>query len=73
MNEQEAKAVVLEYLTSEASPYNYPFVAIGLIGINNLGDVPREVKIAYLDLPTRTHFELLAEFAEWGLKGSAKG
>lgn len=68
MNEQEAKAVVLEWLTSESSPYGAPFVAIGLVGINNLGDVPRKVKLAYLSLSITGHFELLAEFAEWGLK-----
>lgn len=72
MNEQEAKAIVLEYLKET----HYP----GLISLKAFTDdyltrrLPDEVYTAYRIVScgeNKTEYELLSEFAAWGLKEGA--
>ncbi|EKZ3920578.1 hypothetical protein QSV97_002354 [Listeria monocytogenes] len=72
MNEQKAKAIVLEYLKE----FHYP----GICSLKYFFDdyktrrLPDDVYAAYRKvLSGEIDCELLAEFAAWGLKEGAKG
>lgn len=69
MNEQKAKAIVLEWLTDFRAYYIYPVQLLGILA--NGMCVPSKVAAAYHVLEPRAEFELLAEFAAWGLKEGA--
>ncbi|KAA9534108.1 hypothetical protein [Listeria monocytogenes] len=73
MNEQEAKAIVLEWLTDETDD-RFPIATLANFDVNFIFNdkTPFEVKSAYNKLSIKSQYELLAEFAEWGLKGSAE-
>lgn len=67
MNEQEAKEIVLKWL-KESSEFLTPVrLFFDLENINS--KAPRQVVEAYLAIENRkVEYELLAEFAAWGLK-----
>ncbi|AQP56102.1 hypothetical protein C0M37_12305 [Listeria monocytogenes] len=71
MNEQEAKEIVLKWL-KESSEFLTPVrLFFDLENINS--KAPRQVVEAYLAIENRkVEYELLAEFASWGLKEVAK-
>ncbi|EAF8515800.1 hypothetical protein HCJ45_00260 [Listeria sp. FSL L7-1517] len=71
MNEQEAKKIILKWL-KENSKFLTPFrLFFDLENINS--KAPRQVVEAYLAIENRkVEYELLAEFAAWGLKEVAK-
>ncbi|EHM0718797.1 hypothetical protein LJH24_002392 [Listeria monocytogenes] len=69
MNRQEAKAIVLEWLKNRAGKAELPLVMITGFGDDHFDDVlPDEVEQAYRSLSRKDDFEILAEFAAWGLK-----
>ncbi|MBV1094499.1 hypothetical protein J0N10_12165 [Listeria monocytogenes] len=70
MNEQEAKEIVLKWL-KESSEFLTPVrLFFDLENINS--KAPRQVVEAYLAIENRkVEYELLAEFASWGLKEGA--
>ncbi|EAC3591521.1 TPA: hypothetical protein ACX1L3_000976 [Listeria monocytogenes] len=72
MTEQEAKAIVLEWLTGGLMNYAYPTDLLKELALFE-EPVPSKVLCAYRDLNTKSEYELLAEFAAWGLKEDAKG
>lgn len=72
MNEQEAKAIVLEWLKRNPMNHEYPIELLKALASTE-EYVPSPVVSAYHDLNSREEYELLAEFAEWGLKEGAKG
>ncbi|EAD0075982.1 hypothetical protein CNY65_14240 [Listeria monocytogenes] len=71
MSEQEAKKIILKWL-KENSKFLTPFrLFFDLENINS--KAPRQVVEAYLAIENRkVEYELLAEFAAWGLKEVAK-
>ncbi|EQC0664922.1 TPA_asm: hypothetical protein GIG92_02370 [Listeria monocytogenes] len=71
MNEQEAKKIILKWL-KENSKFLTPFrLFFDLENINS--KAPRQVVEAYLAIENRkVEYELLAEFAAWGLKEVTK-
>lgn len=73
MNEQEAKAVVLEWLKTN---FDCNEVEHGLINELHciLAYAPRTTaeNEAINTLSIKSEFELLADFAEWGLREGAK-
>ncbi|MBM5707764.1 hypothetical protein [Listeria ivanovii] len=74
MNEQEAKEIVLEWLKEIDYTFGSPVLSITSLGLEyHGGTLPENVGNAFLDLPRKEEYELLAEFAAWGLKEGAKG
>ncbi|EAE0718373.1 hypothetical protein Q876_09000 [Listeria monocytogenes] len=76
MNQQEAKAIVLDYLKNMyGNKPNY----VGLVLLDDFwielseGVLPVKVVAALTVFSPKTEYELLAEFAAWGLKEGAKG
>lgn len=71
MSEQEAKKIILKWL-KENSKFLTPFrLFFDLENINS--KAPRQVVEAYLAIENRkVEYELLAEFAAWGLKEVTK-
>ncbi|EAC3320301.1 hypothetical protein C1I14_03700 [Listeria monocytogenes] len=73
MTEQEAKAIVLEWL-KDNSKYYSPRDLFFELERRGTNIVPSNVAHAYDTLSVKTEFELHGEFAEWGLnKEGAKG
>ncbi|EBD1562437.1 hypothetical protein BBK21_14070 [Listeria monocytogenes] len=71
MNEQEAKEIVLKWL-KESSEFLTP-VRLFFDLENRNSKAPQQVVEAYLAIEYRkVEYELLAEFASWGLKEVAK-
>ncbi|HAB7745319.1 TPA_asm: hypothetical protein GYP43_02975 [Listeria monocytogenes] len=70
MNGQEAKAIVLEWLKDNSS--NEPKVLLFELMRRHTDIVSKRVIQAYDLLETKGQYELLAEFAAWGLKEGAK-
>lgn len=71
MNEQEAKKIILKWL-KENSEFLTP-VRLLFDLENRNSKAPRQVVEAYLAIENRkVEYELLAEFASWGLKEVAK-
>ncbi|EAA0137937.1 hypothetical protein NAA61_04375 [Listeria monocytogenes] len=71
MNEQEAKAIVLEWL-KDNSKYYSPRDLFFELERRGTNIVPSNVAHAYDTLSVKAEYELLAEFAAWGLKEGAK-
>lgn len=71
MNEQEAKAIVLEWLKRRIREGFYPSNVLEEL---YSGHAPSYISEAHFYiLWTKAEYELLAEFATWGLKEGAKG
>ncbi|EAD3300078.1 hypothetical protein M1Y28_001959 [Listeria monocytogenes] len=71
MNEQEAKKIILKWL-KENSEFLTP-VRLLFDLENRNSKAPRQVVEAYLAIENRkVEYELLAEFAAWGLEEVAK-
>ncbi|EQB9248321.1 hypothetical protein ACYYIN_002118 [Listeria monocytogenes] len=71
MNEQEAKEIVLKWL-KESSEFLTP-VRLFFDLENRNSKAPQQVVEAYLAIENRkVEYELLAEFAAWGLKEVTK-
>ncbi|HBM3493477.1 TPA: hypothetical protein LWK38_000514 [Listeria innocua] len=71
MNEQEAKAIVLEWL-KETSKFLTP-IRLFFDLENRNSKAPRQVVEAYLAIENRkVEYELIAEFAAWGLEEVAE-
>ncbi|EME1035979.1 hypothetical protein VXK48_000535 [Listeria monocytogenes] len=71
MSEQEAKKIILEWL-KESSEFLTP-IRLFFDLENRNSKAPRQVVEAYLAIENRkVEYELLAEFAEWGLKEVTK-
>ncbi|MCX77475.1 hypothetical protein DXQ21_00200 [Listeria monocytogenes] len=70
MSEQEAKEIVLEWW-KDNSPNEPRMLLFELMRRDTIA--PKSVTQAYDSLEVRGQFELLAEFADWGLKEGAKG
>ncbi|EGO5453272.1 hypothetical protein [Listeria monocytogenes] len=69
MNEQEAKAIVLEWLKRRVKEGWYP---VSVLEELYSGHAPSYILEAHFYIwSTKTAYELLAEFAEWGLKEGA--
>lgn len=74
MNEQEAKAIVLEWLKPSKDFPEKPLDSIYRLTEHDFyNGLPKTVSAAYSILSVRSQYELLAEFAAWGLKEDAKG
>ncbi|EEO0673679.1 hypothetical protein G6I51_001404 [Listeria monocytogenes] len=71
MNEQEAKEIVLKWL-KETSKFLTP-IRLFFDLENRNSKAPRQVVEAYLAIENRkVEYELLAEFAAWGLEEVAE-
>ncbi|EKZ0914408.1 hypothetical protein [Listeria monocytogenes] len=71
MSEQEAKKVILEWL-KESSEFLTP-IRLFFDLENRNSKAPRQVVEAYLAIENRkVEYELLAEFAAWGLEEVAE-
>lgn len=71
MNEQEAKAIVLEWLKRRVREGQYPDNVLEELYSRH---APSYILVAHFYiLRAETVYELLAEFAEWGLREGAKG
>ncbi|EAE9684355.1 hypothetical protein BZ176_15370 [Listeria monocytogenes] len=67
MSEQEAKKIILEWL-KESSEFLTP-IRLFFYLENRNSKAPRQVVEAYLAIENRkVEYELLAEFAAWGLE-----
>lgn len=72
MNQQEAKEIVLEWLKEQTGKAASPLITINYFKNDFFSyDLPGEVVQAYDSISRRTEYELLAEFAAWGLKAGA--
>lgn len=72
MTEQKAKAIVLEWLISEAVAGDGAIDILGILSFGYLDNSADPLVIsAYETLSTKAEYELLAEFAAWGLKEGA--
>ncbi|EAF6619353.1 hypothetical protein ATS85_08340 [Listeria monocytogenes] len=72
MNEQEAKAIVLEWLKEQTGKAASPLITINYFENDFFSyDLPGEVVQAYDSISRHTEYELLAEFAAWGLNDGA--
>ncbi|AQZ43493.1 hypothetical protein A6K41_06180 [Listeria monocytogenes] len=73
MNEQEAKAIVLEWLKRRESFDRYPTENLFELKMEDLRSIlPEKVTTAYKILSRTAEYELLAEFAAWGLREVAE-
>nr|EAD9784225.1 hypothetical protein [Listeria monocytogenes] len=71
MNEQEAKKIILKWL-KESSEFLTP-IRLFFDLENRNSKAPRQVVEAYLAIENRkVEYELLAEFAAWGLEEVAE-
>lgn len=71
MNEQEAKKIILKWL-KESSEFLTP-IRLFFDLENRNSKAPQQVVEAYLAIENRkVEYELLAEFAAWGLKEVTK-
>lgn len=81
MTRQEAKGIVLEYLKQQdrrpstiRNREQAPILLFAEFGWDHFCcDLPDEVSVAYRSLSRKDDFEILAEFAAWGLEEGAKG
>lgn len=73
MSEQEAKEIVMEWLIEESThnPLGEPRVLFFELMRRHPTIAPESVIQAYELLEVIGQYELLAEFAEWGLKEGA--